>query len=130
MKNKGLTIVELLISTAITIIVLSMAINIYVSIKNNYTQNKDKIENEVKELVVKNTLYDFIKNTGFACKYGTRYQSVTDSTGDSLEAFFLDVDSVRVGNMPLPSGSSIAGALEEECSGELYRLITIIRHYN
>ena len=121
---KGITLVEVLISSVIFIIVTAIAINVYIAVKQHYNANKDKLDNEVKELAVKNIFYDTIKNIGFGCNYGTGHQDQSDVTGDSLNDFHIDPDTLRIGNLPLTSGSSFPAELESDCKDNCYQANT------
>ncbi|AJC48649.1 photosystem I protein M (PsaM) [Allofrancisella guangzhouensis] len=123
-KLEGLTLVELLVSTAIAMIVFSMVITIYYTVRTKYDYFKDKISTEVKDLTVKRTLYDFIKNTGFACKFGYTSQTYYDKTGDSLDSFFLGNSGLRVGPLPLPNSSNIKSSLGDGCTSNCYQAAT------
>ena len=123
--------VELLVATAISVIVLSMSITIYISAKDQYASLKDRTSVEVKELAVKKLINDFVKRAGFACKFGYTAQTpYIDETGDSLEDYFLGSGSgVRVGSLPftesgnLPASLESTGGLEESQAGTDYILI-------
>lgn len=52
-KLAGLTIIELLISTAIAVMILSALITTYIAVKSKYSEYKDKTTTEAKELLVK-----------------------------------------------------------------------------
>ncbi|AIT09888.1 photosystem I protein M (PsaM) [Candidatus Francisella endociliophora] len=120
-KFRGVTIVELLVATAIAVTVFAMAINIYVAAKNNYNNLKDRVDTEVKELTTKRLLYNFVKNSGLACHFGFTNQNYHNNTGDTLDDYFTTNSSVIVGPLPFSSGSSFAGALEEGCSGDCFQ---------
>ena len=115
----GVTLVELLVATAISTIIFSMAITIYISTKGEYNEHKDKIAIEVKELTTKKLVDDFVKSGGFACKFGyTNQTPYIDRTGDSLESYFLGSgSSVRVGPLPFTGTSNLPSALQSvDCS--------------
>jgi type IV pilus assembly protein PilW len=119
---KGLTLVELLVSTAIVIVVLSMAISIYINAKDQYDELKDRTSNEVKQLVAKRLLQDLVLSAGFASKFGSTNQQYYDRTGDSLDSFFLPSGStIRVGPLPLATSNHISAALESDCSSECFQ---------
>ncbi|MDE5022817.1 photosystem I protein M (PsaM), partial [Francisella tularensis subsp. holarctica] len=67
-KLAGLTIIELLISTAIAVMILSALITTYIAVKSKYREYKDKTTKEAKELLVKNIFYNFVKDFGFEFK--------------------------------------------------------------
>ncbi|AXA33444.1 PilW family protein [Francisella adeliensis] len=119
---KGLTLVELLISAVIAIIVLSMALSVYISAKEEYNLLKERTDIEVKQLATKRLLQDFITSAGFASKFGSASQQYLDRTGDSLDSFFLPSGSaIRVGTLPIATSSHISGALEDGCTGECFQ---------
>lgn len=120
-RSRGFTLIGLLISTAIAMIVVSALIASYVAVKDKYNSHKNKTEVETKELLVKNIIYDFVKDVGFACKFGYSSQDYYDSTSDSLDNYFTSNSAIMVGKLPLPSGSSFSEALEESCSGECFQ---------
>jgi len=125
-KTIGLALVELLVATAISIIVFSMAITLYLSAKEQFLNYKDKTSIEVKELRAKKVINDFIKSAGFACKFGyTNQAPYIDETGDSLENYFLGSGSgVRVGKLPFTETSNLTGALESVGGSEEAQLGT------
>ncbi|MED7818778.1 MULTISPECIES: PilW family protein [unclassified Francisella] len=120
-KISGFTLISLLISTAISMIVVAALITSYITVKNKYNLYKSKTEIETKELLVKNIVYDFVKDVGFACKFGYFNQDYYDSTSDSLDNFFYTSSMLRVGSLPLTVSNHIPGALESDCSGECYQ---------
>lgn len=81
--------IELLISTAIAVMILFALITTYIAVKSKYNEYKDKTTTEAKELLVKNILYNFVKDVGFACKFGSSQQTYYDRTSDSLDSFFI-----------------------------------------
>lgn len=120
-SHKGVTLVELLISTAVVMVVLSMAINIYLDAKEQYIQLEKRADVDLKQLTTKRLLQDFVGRVGFASKFGSSEQEYIDRTGDSLEGFFLPTNSsLRVGELPLPSSDHIAAALETGCTNECF----------
>lgn len=123
-KHRGISIVELLVSTAIAVTVFAMAINIYMSAKKNYNSLKDRVDIDVKELSTKRLLYNFVKNSGLACDFGYTNQTYHNNTGDALDSYFTSNSSVIVGPLPFASGSSFSGALEEGCSGDCFQADT------
>ena len=121
---KGISLIEVLISTVIFVIVVSISINVYIAVKQHYQANKDRLNNEVKELAVKNIFYNTIKNIGFGCNYGTGHQDQSDVTGDSLDDFHLDPDTLRIGNLPLTNNSSFPDELQSGCTTNCYQANT------
>ncbi|MBY7734085.1 PilW family protein [Francisella philomiragia] len=120
-NKKGFTLTELLVATVIAVIALSALINTYMGVKHSYTEYKDKTTTEAKELLVKNFLYDFIKDVGFACNFGSLNQTYYDSTSDSLDNFFYSSAMIKVGQLPLPTSDHLSEALENGCSGECFK---------
>ncbi|AVC44924.1 photosystem I protein M (PsaM) [Francisella tularensis subsp. novicida] len=120
-KLAGLTIIELLISTAIAVMILSALITTYIAVKSKYSEYKDKTTTEAKELLVKNILYNFVKDVGFACKFGYSQQTYYDRTSDSLDSIFYSPAMIRVGRLPLATSSHFPQSLEDGCSGDCYQ---------
>ncbi|WP_150464937.1 PilW family protein [Francisella sp. SYW-2] len=120
-NKKGFTLTELLVATVIAVIALSALINTYMGVKQSYTEYKDKTTAESSELLVKNFLYDFIKDVGFACNFGSLNQTYYDSTSDSLDNFFYNSAMIQVGQLPLPVSDHLSEALENGCSGECFK---------
>lgn len=129
--ERGMTLVELLVTTAISLIVLSMAITFYISVKKQQDDLKNKTSVEVKELTAKALIESVVKSAGFACKFGYKNQTpYIDRTGDSLEDYFLGSGSgVRVGALPFSGTNNLPGSLqsvggsEEAQTGTDYILI-------
>ncbi|MED7788327.1 photosystem I protein M (PsaM) [Francisella sp. 19X1-34] len=120
-RSKGSTLIGLLISTAIAMIVVSALITAYITVKDKYNSHKNKTDAETKELLVKNIVYDFVKDVGFACKFGSLNQDYYDSSTDSLDSYFTNSSAIIVGQLPFSSGSSFSEALKDECSGECFQ---------
>lgn len=97
----GVTIVELLVALTVSVIVLSMAINIYLSYKKNYQKTKTIAQNDVKVLNVQKLLYDAIEKAGLSCKYGTQTQQYINRTTDNLNdlSFLANKSRVRFGDV-------------------------------
>lgn len=121
LKQRGVTLVELLVSTAVMVIIFSMAINIYIAVKEQFVDLKNSTSVEIKELAAKRLIFDFVRNSGFACKFGYTAQTYYDRTGDGLASFFIGATGIRVGTLPLPTSDDLSSALEEDCSGECYQ---------
>ena len=120
-RSGGFTLIALLISTAIAIIVFSALIVSYIAVKDKYNLYKNKTDAETKELLVKNIVYDFVKDIGFACKFGYLNQAYYDSTSDSLDNFFYTSSMLQIGALPFTGSSHMSEALESGCSGECYQ---------
>ena len=118
---KGMGLIEVLISTVLFVIVVSISINVYTAVKQHYQENKDNLNDKVKELAVKNIFYNTVKNIGFGCNYGTGHQDQSDVTGDSLDDFHIDPDTMRIGNLPLTSSSSLPDELKSGCTTNCYQ---------
>ena len=119
-KNKGLSLVELLVATAVVLIVLSMAITIYISTKEQYDNLKNKTSVEVKALTAKALIENIVKSAGFACKFGYKNQTpYIDKTDDSLDDFFLGSGSgIRVGTLPFSTSGNLPTSLESTGGSE------------
>ncbi|API86152.1 PilW family protein [Francisella uliginis] len=119
--SKGITLVELLVAVTISAIVITMAINIYISSKKIYTQAKQKTDLDIKQLTTKRILYDAITNAGLSCKYGAKNQKYTNRTGENTVnfGFMYDSSPVRIGKV-----SSISSFLHDSLGnqeGSLYQ---------
>lgn len=55
-KHKGVTLVEILVAVTISVIVITMATNVYLSSKKNYKKTKSKTDLDVKELTTKKNI--------------------------------------------------------------------------
>ncbi|MBK2025597.1 PilW family protein [Francisella philomiragia] len=106
----GFTLVELMVGITISIIVITMAVNIYISTKKSYNKAKLNTEQNIKIISAQKVLSDAIINAGLSCKYGDSHQTYVNRTGENPQEFkFLyDTSSVRVGKI-----SSIEGFLQQ-----------------
>lgn len=120
-KAKGISLIEVLVASTVMIIVFSLAINIYMNVKNQYSSHKEDTDEDIKQLYTKRVIYNFVKNAGIACRFGDKNQTYYDRTGDSLEGYFSNSSSVIIGSLPFSSGSSFSASLESGCSGECYQ---------
>ncbi|QLE78768.1 type II secretion system protein [Francisella sp. Scap27] len=120
-KNNGFSLVELMVASLIAILAFSIAINIYSTIKRQFEDNRNKLDQEVSQLIVKNIISNSIRNSGFACNFGTSFQTQSDATGEGLESFFLGSTDIQVGNLPLSSGSTLPISLESNCDSECFQ---------
>lgn len=117
LKIRGISLVEVLVSAAIILVVFSMAINIYIHAKDMYVSHKQGTDKDVKQLYIKRVIYNFIKNAGFACRFGDQNQTYYDKTEDSLTDYFSNSSSVILGPLPFSSGSSFSASMKSGCSG-------------
>jgi type IV pilus assembly protein PilW len=120
-RIKGISLVELLVSMVIAALVFTASYSLYFSIKVKYGEYKDKMDAEVKELTAKRILYNFIKNSGFACRLGHLDQVYFDKTGDSLDNYFISSNSISVGTLPLPDSEHFPSSLESGCTADCFQ---------
>lgn len=99
--SRGLSIVELLVAMTISLIAASTAIIIFFNFKDFYNHSAQKASIDIKELTVKQAIYDSIINSGLSCAYGTNTQTYINDTGDDLSAhsFLTDSSNIRIGNI-------------------------------
>ena len=121
---KGFTLVEMLVFVTLTILVMTSSYTIYSTIKKESNDRRDDMEAQVKELTTKRILYNFIKNSGFACKQGSLDQMYYDRTSDSLDDFFVNSNSIHVGSLPLPVSDHLSASLETGCTGDCFEVGT------
>lgn len=123
---KGLSLVELLVAVTLSIIASSIAISIYLNIKDFYTSSTEKADTNVKELTVKQAIYDSIVNSGLSCPFGTSYQTYTNNTGDDLsgDAFLTDSSNIRIGPISPSVSNSLETNLGSNCLGTCYQANT------
>ncbi|QIW09447.1 prepilin-type N-terminal cleavage/methylation domain-containing protein [Francisella sp. LA112445] len=114
-SSRGVTLVELLVAVTISAIVITMAINIYLSSKKIYKESKQKTSLDIRQLTAKKIFYDAVTNAGLSCKYGTKNQKYVNRTGENSINFDFMYDSspVRVGDI-----SSIGSFLENSLKGK------------
>ena len=115
-RIKGISLVELMVSMVIAALVFTSSYSLYFSIKEKYSEYKVKMDAEVKELTAKRIFYNFIKNSGFACRLGHLDQVYYDRTGDSLDNLFISSDAIQVGSLPLPDSEHLPSSLESGCT--------------
>ncbi|MED7787662.1 prepilin-type cleavage/methylation domain-containing protein [Francisella sp. 19X1-34] len=106
--------VELLVAVTISVIVITMTINIYLSSKKIYKESKQKTSLDIRQLTTKKIFYDAVTNAGISCKYGFKNQQYINRTGENTTSFGFMYDSspVRVGNI-----SSIGSFLQDSLKG-------------
>lgn len=100
-KYKGLTLVELLVATTISILVISISVNIYASVKNNYNIAATQTTANIAQLSTKKTLKRAIKTAGLSCGYGSVIESYINRTTDDIspDSFLIDSSSIRIGKI-------------------------------
>ena len=120
-KNRGFSLIGMLIAVAISSMVLLGLTTIFIALKDKYSLYKHKTTAEARQLLVKSILYDFVKDVGFACKFGYSEQSRFDRTGDSLDDFFVSASALQVGKLPLTTSNHLPEFLEQGCSQKCYQ---------
>ncbi|WP_052399157.1 hypothetical protein [Candidatus Francisella endociliophora] len=100
-KRLGLTLVELLIASTISIIAIGVSITIYASAKENYSVAANKNVSNITQLNIKKIILKAIRTAGLSCGHGFTITNYIDRTGDiiSSNSFLLDGSSVRIGNV-------------------------------
>ncbi|MFC4892332.1 PilW family protein [Pseudofrancisella aestuarii] len=121
--QKGITLVELLVSMTISVIVIGSSITTYVGVKKIYQNINQQANDNVKALMVKQAFENILSNMGFACVYGSQNQSFEDNTGDNMLSI-LEKGVASVGNMPFPNDYGLPGSMEGDCSGECFQIGT------
>lgn len=121
-SQKGLTLIEILVAMALSAIVMTMAISIFISSKINYQHTKTLAQNDVKTLNVQKLLYDAIENAGLSCKYGTQTQQYINRTTENLNdlSFIANKSAVRFGNIA-SIGSYMNHTLSARSPGLVYQ---------
>ncbi|APC96811.1 PilW family protein [Francisella frigiditurris] len=118
--QKGITLIELLISMTISLIVIGGAITTYISVKKIYKNINEQADNNVKALMVKQVFENILSNMGFACVYGSQNQSFEDNTGDNM-LNILEKGVASVGNVPFPNDYGLPNSMESDCIGECFQ---------
>jgi Tfp pilus assembly protein PilW len=108
-KISGLSLVELLVASTISLLVIGMSVTVFASAKKNYVAVSTSVKANVDQLNVKRILYKSVRTAGISCSYGTSLASFHNSTSDTIAAnsFLLDSSNIQVGNV-----SSLAGKLD------------------
>jgi Tfp pilus assembly protein PilW len=108
-KISGLSLVELLVASTISILVIGMSVTVFASAKKNYVAATTSANANVDQLSVKRILYRSIRTAGISCSYGASITNFHDSTADDIatNSFLLDSSNIRVGKV-----SSLAGVLD------------------
>jgi type IV pilus assembly protein PilW len=78
------------------------------------------LDTDVKELNTKRIFYYFTKNSGFACKQGYANQVYHDSSGDTLDYFFVSRDSINVGTLPFAASTSLPSPMKDGCTVDCF----------
>ena len=120
--QQGVTLTELLVAMTISVIVVGMGFNIYLSSKQIYKSNKNSTVADVRELSVKKVIYDAISSAGLSCKYGAKTQKYINRTGDFEvhNDFVYDGSTIRIGNIS-QIGDYIRTSLAGSCKGLCYQ---------
>ncbi|AJC48711.1 prepilin-type N-terminal cleavage/methylation domain-containing protein [Allofrancisella guangzhouensis] len=100
-KITGFTLPELMISMVIAAIVMTMAINIYIDMKNQYNKLNNKHQINSKQLMTKQIFYNAISRAGFVTKYGDMYQELVDNSGDNSGDIFGKFGILTIGKSPI-----------------------------
>ncbi|WP_150468120.1 PilW family protein [Francisella sp. SYW-9] len=119
-KNRasGFTLPELMVSMVIAAIVMTMAIGIYINMKQQYTKLNEKHRINADQLMVKQIFYNAIGHAGYITKYGDLHQDLVDNSGDNLEDIFGKMGTIAIGKAPLEGVSSLPEGLslsDEAC---------------
>lgn len=119
----GLSLVELLVAVTIFLIASSIAITIFLDIKDFYRDSSEKVDIDVKELAVKQAIYDSIVHSGLSCAYGTSTQTYINNTGDDLSeyGFLTDSSNIRIGNISPTVSNFLEANLGSDCLGTCYQ---------
>ncbi|WP_442902176.1 PilW family protein [Francisella sp. 19S2-10] len=110
-KYSGFTLPELMVAMVIAAIVMSMALGIYINMKQQYTKLNGRHRINSDQLMVKQIFYNAIGHAGFITKYGDLYQHFVDNSGDNLEDIFGKMGVITIGKAPLEGVSSLPQGL-------------------
>ncbi|KEI34809.1 type IV fimbrial biogenesis protein PilW [Francisella sp. W12-1067] len=110
-KIAGFTLPELMVSIVIAAIVMAMAINVYIDMKNQYNKLNSKHQINSKQLITKQIFYNAISKIGFATKYGDMYQELVDNSGDSSGDIFGKFGILTIGKSPIKGIKSLPESL-------------------
>lgn len=117
MKNKriaGFTLLELMISMVLAALVMTMALNIYIDMKNQYIKLDTKHKINTKQLTIKQIFYNAIGSAGFSTKYGDMYQDLVDNSGDNFGDIFGKAGIITIGKSPIMNMPSLPEDLSLE----------------
>jgi hypothetical protein len=114
MKNKGISIIELLVATVVAILVIDATIMTYTSVKKSYSDINDEVDKNVKAITVQQLFDSAVNNIGFACYRGSIGQTFSDVTGDSISVF--SQGPISVGPMPIIA-AFLPSTMKSNCSG-------------
>ncbi|APC97686.1 hypothetical protein [Francisella frigiditurris] len=88
LKNKGFTIVELLIASLITIITVGISVEVYLAAKKDFTLNELELKTLASANETQVALSSAIVNAGFNSKYGLfSWHDIENITEDSVPEF-------------------------------------------
>ena len=106
-KVSGFTLPELMVSMVIAAIVMSMAIGIYINMKQQYSKLNERHRINSDQLMVKQIFYNAIGHAGYITKYGDLHQQFVDNSGDNLEDIFGKMGVITIGKAPIEGVSSL-----------------------
>ncbi|MFC4892329.1 PilW family protein [Pseudofrancisella aestuarii] len=109
LKNKGFTIVELLIASLLTIITVGISIEVYLAVKKDFQLEEMESKALADASEVRLALSNAVTNAGFDCKYGHfSWHDIENITGDNVPEFgdenYRSIHDVYVDNV---NGSTI-----------------------
>jgi len=113
MKNKGISLIELLVSTVIAILVIDATIMTYTNIKRSYSDINDEVDKNVKAITVQQLFDLAVNNIGYACYRGSIGQTFNDVTGDNISIF--NKGPISVGTMPI-TAAFLPSTMEVNCN--------------
>ncbi|QIW10749.1 prepilin-type N-terminal cleavage/methylation domain-containing protein [Francisella sp. LA112445] len=110
-KASGFTLPELMVSMVIAAIVMSMALGIYINMKQQYTKLNEKHRINTDQLMVKQIFYNAIGHAGYITKYGDLHQHLVDNSGDNLGDIFGKMGIITIGKAPIEEVSGLPEGL-------------------
>lgn len=113
-KSSGFTLVELMIATTISLLVIVAAVSIYISIKNQYAKYSNKHEINTKKLLVEQIFSNSISQIGYSSNYIDKPK--LDNTSDNYNDIFSQYGALSVGRLPVKNVISISAILENDFS--------------
>ena len=96
--QKGLTLVELLIASVISIVVINMSVVTFIQVKNSHKNVENMNARNSKALMVEEIIERALLNNSFACSSASGDLTFADNTGDSIAIF--DDGIISAGVMP------------------------------